>query len=145
MKSKLYCKHIAVGIIVLFIGISFIPEINANDNYTDDIDDKSIDNFEFGTEDDYEEIITFVRGEAHPVWINRKGPFRGSLRFGMCPRCKGLELSGLRHSNGFIERYNIKLKSTGIEIPNFIGIPEITFGIAIGDIEIMWELKNQYG
>ena len=138
MQNKILVKSLVIGVIILFIGISFIPEITANDNYTDDVDDKSIDNFKFRTEDDFEEIITLTRGEGHIDWINRRGLFRGSLNIGVCSRCEGIKLSGLRRSNGSIERYYHKVVpgEGGIKIPIFIGfIHAGPLGIAIGNIE----------
>ena len=138
MQKSVYRKGLVLGIIVLFIGIAIAPGITAVDN---DIEERNetIYNSEIGTSDDYKEIITFVRGEGHEKWIFRRGIFRGSLQIGFCGRCKGVELSGLRRSNGSIERYYHKVVpgEGGIKIPIFIGIviPLSILGIAIGNIE----------
>jgi hypothetical protein len=143
MKYDLYKKGLVLGIIVLFIGISTIPEINAVDGDTDDLIDKSINNFEIKSFDDYEEIITLITGGGHINWIKRKGLFRGEILIETCPWCKGINLIGLRHSNGSIElfrEYNLEFPYGGpyLHIPSFIGWARGSGieGIAIGDIDI---------
>jgi hypothetical protein len=96
----------------------------------------SVDNNEAESFDDFEEIITLVSGVAHMDWIEQRGPFRGEVYFYSCSWCSGIDLYGLRFSNGAIETYRLN-NLDDVHIPRYVGFIENTLilGIAIGDIE----------
>lgn len=93
---------------------------------------------EIETYDDYKEIITFVSGTPSGGWIERKGPFRGSIEYKCYPDTT-LDLYGLRISNGKLKLYQERDISY-VYIPHYIGIYctnsfIFPYGIAIGNID----------
>jgi len=76
MKKELLIKTLALSIVVLFIGVVFQPGISAVDKETDEYDELK-DNNEIGIIDEYEEIITIIKGWAVINWIERRGYIRG--------------------------------------------------------------------
>jgi hypothetical protein len=69
MKNRLYCKFLAVGIIVLFIGVSVSSAVDVNT----EVDEEAWENFETEPFDEYTERISFVWGSA--AHRNRTGLF----------------------------------------------------------------------
>jgi hypothetical protein len=137
MRKDMLSKTLVMGVIVLFIGISTIPEINAVDTDTDDVVDKSIDNFEIRSFDDYEEIFTWFIGDAHLEWINKSGPNSGEVIIFACGWCRGISYFGLRHVNGLKLPYWGRIRRGGLHITSFTLKKDTWFlmGYAIGNIE----------
>ena len=134
-NKRIWKKALVVGIIVLFIGVGIQPAL-ANDVYINKEKKENTD--ESGASDDYQEIITFIFGYAELNWIKRRGIFRGEILLYRCPWCSGIDLFGLRRSNGGVEIYQ-EHDLDSVHVPRFIGLAFMDFewGIAIGNIE--WE------
>jgi len=108
----------------------------AGNNGSDCIDFRShnVENNEIELQNNNEEIITLVSGVAHMDWIEQRGPFRGEVYFYSCSWCSGIDLHGLRFSNGAIETYRL-YNLDDVHIPRYIGFTERIMGIAFGNIE----------
>jgi hypothetical protein len=142
MKKEWLVKTLALGIVVLFIGVVIAPCISAV-NKERDKNNKLKDSTEIKITDDYEEIITFIKGYAVINWIERRGLFRGEVNLTWDDFSYGfINLSGFRRSANGIEYYN-KLVEVGfvyayrfirLYTPNPFMYP-IVNGIAIGNIE----------
>jgi len=138
-SSNMIYKTLVVGVIVLFCGISVQPCIAISDNDTDDVNNDSGESSEDGTPDDYNEIISTVRGEGwRASWGWQKYPL---VVIDLYLR------EGKYYINCFTRNpsklfYHDTAKS--IQMGRFIGLffqspddSNIIIGIAIGDIT--WE------
>ena len=134
----------AVGIILLFIGIAVQPSIAICDTYTNDVDNELEGKSENGTHDEYKEIITFIKGFAELNWIKRRGYFRGEVNITWDTRPGRINLFGFRRSDSGIEYYNELITEGFVYINYFIGFssgisfPEFApgiLGIALGNID----------
>ncbi len=137
-------KTLVIGVVILFFGMStqsviaFVQSKTGIDSHSKLIEEPKLGENEcpkkIGEYDNYTEIITWVSGDFHYSWKLRRGIFRGSIGLGTCPRCKGIDLIGLRLSNGKLEKYS-EYEIDAALIYRFIGIPEANIGIAIGNID----------
>jgi hypothetical protein len=142
-NPALLYKTFVVGVIVLFIGIGIQPTIANESNIHNEIKE---DIGEIEKSDDYEELITIIKGWGDLNWMTRRGFFRGEALL-ICRYQYGLiNLSGYRRSESGIEYYN-ELIEKGLVYANrlicyyvdysiFMRDPRIV-GIAIGNI--VWE------
>ena len=133
-KRVLLYKTLVIGIILLFIGISISPVITAvfNDtevNYEPTVTSKK------KSYDEYEEIITLIRGPGRFTWIEKKGILRGEIEIERITGFGGPNLFGLRHSNGGRERYREE-NVVYVRAYDFIRLP-MRWGIALGNIDWM--------
>lgn len=137
-------KILITLIIILLLSTPFLPVILAVDNYTDYELNKSRDSCKIVTSENYQEIITFIKGRVILNWIERRGYFHGEA-FLICRYQSGLiYLSGYRRTENGIEYYNESIEKGLIYINRLIcnyidysnGMidPKIT-GIAIGNID----------
>lgn len=139
MKRTLYCKLFAIGIIILFIGISVISSAN---NVNANIKEEVIDNPEIEPFNINQEIISFISGTCSDYKINHYGIFKRSIETWSDGDITSFKVRGYKYSNnGEIISFG-PLRPTHLISQNFIGsIQRVTlqscnvFGIAIGDIE----------
>ena len=147
MKNEWLIKTLALGIVVLFIGVVTAPCISAVDKERDE-NNKIKDSNEIKITDNYEEIITFIIGFAKINWIERRGLFRGEVNLTSNGYSRGYtNLSGFRRSESGIEYYNelVVLNETdfvyayrfiGLNTPNiFMEPPPVVKGIAFGNVQ----------
>lgn len=136
-----------VGVITLFIGVLFVPEIIAIDNNIEFYNESKNKSYEIGTKDEYEEIITYIEGNAGLYWIKRRGLLRGEVNIIEWEEMGFIKLSGFRRSDSGIEHYFEVVDF--VHVYRFIGWEDndwyplgypIVFGIAIGNIE--WNGKE---
>ena len=144
MKKEWLVKTLALGIVVLFVGVVFQPGISAVDKETNEYDELK-DSNEIKITDDYEEIITFIKGWAWINWIERRGLFRGEVNLTWGNYQWGfINLSGFRRSESGIQYYNELVGVEFVYAYHFVGFstryvfPEFAprvIGIAFGNIE----------
>jgi hypothetical protein len=139
-------KILLIGIIILLISSSILPVITAANNDIENVYSETVKIPEKRTSNNYEEIVTFIRGRVDLNWIERRGFFRGEALL-VCRYQSGLiNLSGYRRSESGIEYYN-ELIEKGLVYVNhlvcfyidysyFMIDPKIN-GIAFGNI--VWE------
>ena len=134
IKNASHRRTLVFGVIVLFLIVGIYP---ASAIDTDKESNHPIP-------DEYEEIITFIKGYALLNWIDRKGYFRGEVNITLSAMISQIKLSGFRRSQGGIEHFDETVDY--VHVYSFIGYstdysysefaPTI-IGIAIGNIE--WE------
>jgi hypothetical protein len=147
MKKDWLVKTLALGIVVLFIGVVIAPCISAVNKERDE-NNKLKDSNEIVTIDDYQEIITFIKGYAVINWIERRGLFRGEVNLTCNGYSRGfINLSGFRRSGSGIEYYSevvVIEEAVFVYAYHFIGLntaslflepPPVVWGIAFGNIE----------
>lgn len=144
--NKSIKKGLVFTVIVFFVSITFQSSISAIDEETDEYD-KIKDSNDIRTIDEYEEIITFIKGYAVINWIDRRGLFRGEVNLTWNNYQIGfINLSGFRRSESGIEYYNESIAVTVgfVYVYHFIGFstrysfPEFSppvVGIALGNIK----------
>lgn len=139
-------KILSIGIIILFFSSTFLSVTSAIINDTDYIDNETSDKYKIRSSNNYEEIITFVKGWVDLNWIERRGFFRGEAML-ICRYKSGfINLSGYRRSENGVEYFNESIEKGLIYVYHLIcsyvdysyGFvdPRIV-GIAIGNI--IWE------
>ena len=131
-KRVLLYKTLVIGIILLFIGISISPVITAVYNDTE-VNYKPRATSKKKSYDEYEEIITLIRGPGRFTWIEKKGILRGEIEIERITGFGGPNLFGLRHSNGGRERYREE-NVVYVRAYDFIRLP-MRWGIALGNID----------
>lgn len=127
-------KNVFLGFVItiLFLGIPIVPLVIGIEN---EITKTYLS-------DEYEEIITYIEGNAGLNWIKRRGLLRGEVNIIEWEKMGFIKLSGFRRSDSGTEFY--------FEVVDFVhayrfigwedvdwyplGYP-IVFGIAIGNIE----------
>ena len=137
MQDNIFRKGLVLGIIALFVVVSISSVVTAiyNDSNTDyELMYKSK---KYGKSDGYKEIITFISGGEDSNWINRNGFFRGEVKsesggsWGI-----PLHLSGLRQTNGRLERYSISVLYVHAYLfRGFITKDSQVYGYALGNIQ----------
>ena len=85
--------------------------------------------------DEFEEIITLIRGPGRFTWLEKKGILRGEIEIERITGFGGPNLFGLRHSNGGRERYREE-NVVYVRAYDFIRLP-MRWGIALGNIDWM--------
>ena len=127
MKSKI----LAVGIIILFIGVSVVSSADSVNQYNiEDIEPKTYDN--------YKEIYSIIRGSANGYTVLNRGLIWRDVSLSAFSMGNTLTIKG--RSEPYFELFSVYAEF--IHAPCFIGwiIPITTnycsvFGIAIGNIE----------
>ena len=143
--NKSIKKGLVFTVIVFFVSITIQSSISATDEETDEYDKKYSNNIK--TIDEYEEIITFIKGYAVINWIDRRGLFHGEVNLTWNNYQIGfINLSGFRLSESGIEYYNESIAVTVgfVYVYRFIGFstrysftefsPPVV-GIALGNIK----------
>ena len=133
MKKGLYCRITAVGIIVLFMGVSVVSSstVLINDIYAE--------NIEINTIDENKEIFTIIKGLTKGYTQTNRGLLWRNIQ--MDAIGQGFEINGWKEPN-FQNFFIIGVKH--IKVPLFIGwmIPDdeaggyfTVYGFAIGNID----------
>lgn len=131
-ERVLLYRTLAIGIILLFIGISISPVISAVYDDTE-VAYKPREILREEKSDEYEEIITLIRGPGRFAWIEKRGILRGEIEIERITGFGGPNLFGIRHSNGGRERFREE-NVIYVHATDFIRLP-MRWGIAIGNID----------
>ena len=130
---------IAIGIVILFLGVGIQPAIANNAYINKEIKEK---NDESRPSDEYNEIITYIEGYANLDWIKRRGLLRGEVDITEWEQSGYVKILGFRNYNGNIEYFFEIVHSVyayrfiGWVNNEFFGIGNpIVFGFALGNIE----------
>jgi len=144
--NKSIKKGLVFIVIVFFVGITTQSNISAIDEETEEYYNIKVSN-EIRIIDEYEEIITFIKGYAVINWIDCRGLFCGEVNLTWNNYQIGfINLSGFRRSESGIEYYNESIAVTDgfVYVYHFIGFstgysfPEFSppvVGIALGNIK----------
>ena len=142
MKHSFYRKRIVLGLIILFVGVGLSPVVKAFDNNLETVYVPIENSDDHKVSDDYEEIITLIIAHGDITSIKLSGLFLREVSIMTHVWCEpGINLYGLRRSNGRVEIYQVTNLRGTVHIPRFraftygIIFDSTITGIAFGNID----------